>query len=1156
LCRGHVILGAKISGDFKGERKIRKKIIFALSLSIITANSFCFSIPFSKSGNQDYKQLFAKYYHVRKLEAAQNYEDALTECRELIENHAGFFNVYGLFARISRESNTLDGSIDYLQKQIQREPKRTEYYYGLGLCYKEQKEFEKASDIYKSAIEKGADFLVVFYELLVIAQTKEECKDLIDYFEVQSKLHPNNSYFFYGIAAIYQYKLGQFDLALENFQKAVDIARASGSKLEEGQHLNMIGNHYWSRSKFSKASEYFTKAVEAIKETEVKTQWISYLYNSGLMYCYLSQPLKGREYYRQALEVAREIGHKEEEAKLLRSIGFTHVQMSEYTQALDFYRETLDIAQEIADRRRQAECLTDIADIDWKKGNYSQSIEKYEESLRISRDVGDDSREFWTLVGMGNVFLRTGDFSKSLQTYLQALEINKLLKLRHQEGILLINIANIYLNTGDHSKALDYYQQALDIHKETGSMSSEGVTLNNIARVYSEQKDYSRAAEVYRQAIQIARETGDKRAEANRLNNLANTYTHLGDFATARTLYDEALTLTDHLGTKEIEANVYRDRAYMFDRVQEYSRAQESFLKAISISKEIGYSQKIWLAHAGLASVYNKQNKDQEALEQYTKALENIESMRSQIRLEEHKSGFLSDKIEVYVSLVSLLFDLHQGQPPRGFAEEAYYVAEKAKARAFLDSLREGKTNLSNKLSADLKEEENELLRRISGIQTELVKPRISDAKRQELYKELEEAEDDHLNLVQRIRNASPIYAQIVYPEPHRLEDIKKRLLDAETAILEYLVGEEEAFLFFVTKDDFSVHRLSASKDLGERANDYLSLLKTRTDRDFQAFSAGERLFQELIGPVKEKLVSIKKLIIIPDGNLSFLPFEALVGPGRDDHPEYLISDYRISYAPSATALANLLDRKNLIGLQKDLLAFADPDYDFAEISRKEIDADYILREVYLEQGFEFSPLRYSAEEVRQISKLIKKKARDVYTEKDAKEEKIKSLTLKDYKIMHFATHGFFDEKVPLRSSLLLTLDQDPTEDGFFQAREIYRTDLSAKLVVLSACQTGRGKLERGEGVMGLSRAFLYAGAESVVASLWSINDKATSVFMKHFYEGLSQGMSKEQSLQKAKLDMIGSRYKHPFYWAPFVLNGDSQGVIKLEKPSFWERIF
>lgn len=1136
--------------------KINIKSLNLLPVSIIVAcliHSPCFS---QNPVDQKYKQNFEKYYEIRRQESAGNYKQALSGCRELIEQHPDFFYAYPLFVRISKRDKTLGESLELLQRYVQKEPWRTEYYYGLGLCYKAQEEYEKASEIYKQAIERGANYILTYYELLLIAGIKEECQALIGYFEVQSKHQPDNSYFFYGIAAIYQYKLGNFDLALEYFLKAVDVARAKGNKLEEGQHLNMIGNYYWSQSNFSKALEYYLKAVEAIQETDVKTQWISYLYNSGLMYCYLSQPLKGREHYQRALMAASEIGHKEEEAKVLRSIGFTHSQVSEYSQALKFYQEALEIAQDIADQQRQAQCLMDIAGVNWKRGNYSQAIENYTDSLDLSRDTGNKSNEFWVLVGMGNVFLKTGDFSKSLEHYLQALEVNKQLKLRHQDAVLLNNIANIYTNTGDHSKALDYYRRALDIHKETGSKYAEGVALNNIARIYSEQKDYTHALINYQQALQIARETGEKRFEANRLNNLADTCTQMGNFLEARKYYDEALKLAKNLGTKEIEANVMRCMGYMYEKLKDYAKAEEFFQKAVSIGQKIGYSQKTWMAYAGLASVHEKQGNPLEAMKQYKEALKVIEGIRSHIQLGEHKSGFLSDKIEIYISLVNLLYELSQKQPMEGFGEESYHIAERAKARAFLDSLQEGKANLGSQLSMELMEEENEVLRKISAIQIELVKPTISESKRGDYLKELEKVEGDYIHLIQRIRSSHPEYAEIVYPEPYKLDVIKKRLSNTETAILEYLVGEEDAFLFYATKDDFSIHRLSQSKELEDRVNDYISLLKTTDSKEFKAFSAGKRLFQELIGPVKDKFGSINRLIIIPDGKLNLLPFETLIGPGGNGQPHYLVSDFRISYAPSATVLITLLDRKKPTTKQKDLLAFADPDYDFASISREETDASNILREFYMEKGFDFSPLKYSAEEINQISKLIKKKERDVYTKNNAKEEKIKSLPLVDYEIIHFATHGFIDEQVPLRSSLLLTLDEDPGEDGFFQAREIYSTVLNANLVVLSACQTGKGKLERGEGVMGLARAFLYAGAESVVASLWSINDKAASVFMSGFYKGLSQGLSKEQALQNAKLDMIQSKYKHPFYWAPFVLSGDAQGIIKIQKPSFWQKIF
>ena len=438
-----------------------------------------------------------------------------------------------------------------------------------------------------------------------------------------------------------------------------------------------------------------------------------------------------------------------------------------------------------------------------------------------------------------------------------------------------------------------------------------------------------------------------------------------------------------------------------------------------------------------------------------------------------------------------------------------------------------------------------------------MVKPRLPKSKREELFNILEESEDNYRNLIQRIRRNNPEYASLVYPEPYKLPRIQEKLIDKEAALIEYFIGDENSFLVFVTKDDFSIHKLSGSKELQERANDYIKLLSTKEVKEFRASAAGKKLYQELIGCVGEKLAKIKKLTIIPDSNLNYLPFETLIQKeGSKSRPIFLVEDYRISYAPSASSLINLLERKRTSKIKKDLLAFADPEYTLEGKSRKETNAGEISREIYLEQGFDFYPLRYSGEEVKKISNFVKRKLREIYTKEEAKEEKVKKISLKDYKLIHFATHGLLDEKVPLRSSLVLTLDEDPEEDGFFQVREIYNTELNTDLVVLSACQTGKGKLEKGEGVSGLSRAFLYAGAQSVLVSLWNINDRATSKFMGYFYKYLSQGKSKDKALQIAKIKMIKSEYNRPFYWAAFVLNGDSKSSIKMTKPSFWERIF
>jgi CHAT domain-containing protein len=271
-----------------------------------------------------------------------------------------------------------------------------------------------------------------------------------------------------------------------------------------------------------------------------------------------------------------------------------------------------------------------------------------------------------------------------------------------------------------------------------------------------------------------------------------------------------------------------------------------------------------------------------------------------------------------------------------------------------------------------------------------------------------------------------------------------------------------------------------------------------------------------------------------------------------------LVENFNISYAPSVSVLYNLLIRKMKKIPRKNILGFANPVYLIPGKSKmgSPPDQDEVLRKYYLEKGFNLSPLLYSEIEIRNISKYFKKKFRDFYLRDDAKEENLKQLPLSNYSIIHFATHGLLNETIVSRTALVLTLDNDPAEDGFVQVREIYDIKLNAELVVLSACQSGKGKIHKGEGVSGLTRAFLYAGAKSVVASLWNINDKSTSQFMTYFYEFISQGMAKIEALQRAKIKMIKSDYSHPFYWAAFILSGEYNSPIKIPKPSWWDSLF
>ncbi len=263
----------------------------------------------------------------------------------------------------------------------------------------------------------------------------------------------------------------------------------------------------------------------------------------------------------------------------------------------------------------------------------------------------------------------------------------------------------------------------------------------------------------------------------------------------------------------------------------------------------------------------------------------------------------------------------------------------------------------------------------------------------------------------------------------------------------------------------------------------------------------------------------------------------------------YLIEDYRISYSPSSSILHYLSSNRHNQESQKGLLAFGDPYYPVKTLGRKNgkiINAEP-FKQLLLNTGFIISPLPYSGREVFKISRYFRHIERDVFLNKNAKEEIFKRIALINYKIIHFACHALLDEEFPSRSALILAIDDDMNEDGFLQVREIYNLKLNADLVVLSACQTGRGRLEKGEGILGFPRIFFYIGARSVVLSLWKINDKSTSVFMNYFYYYLSQRNEKTQALRKAKLKMLESKFNHPFYWAAYILNGDFNTPIIFE---------
>jgi CHAT domain-containing protein/Tfp pilus assembly protein PilF len=1099
------------------------------------------------------KTLFQEYYQVRRLLAEKRYEDAVRKSRRLIERSPSFQEIYPDYAGASRAGGKMEESIRELLQLVNRKGANPFIFYGLAICQFEQKDSTRAAEYYKKAIEAGADFIWPYYYLVALS-AKPQWEELRKYFAGKAESEPHNSFIHYGLGVLYEFKLKDYTLALASYEKALSVARETARIAEEAKHLNTIGNLYWGRGQYAKALDFFEQALKSNEKYEDKAERARFLGNCGLMNCYLGDVVKGREYYLQALENDRGVGQRLHEASMHRGIGFTYFRQSDYPQALRYYEQALRLAREYADKGGEGRYLTDIASVHWSRGNFTEAIEFHKRALGISEEVGDRYNQGMTLQNIGGIYWTTGDFSKALEYLHRAIKTNRESGFKANEAGCLNDIGLIHEATGDFARALEHYNLALRMWRESGDKSGQGIGLNNISNVYARQGEYAESLSYQEQAIQIARETGNKKSIANRLNNAALNQGKMGNYKAALSQSEEALKIAGEVGARDVEVLALLNKGYIHTKLDNPAAARSVLKQALSLSQAIGLHNLVWRAYWHLAEAYERLGEMENALANYRQSIEAIESLRGQLQIEEQKAGFLGSRIEVYEGAASALFSCHQRNPSAGYDRECFALVEKARARAFLDSLEEVKINLRAGLTPEQQDEENGIRKAISALHTELLKPEMTGVKREELLGKLETAETEYALFIQRMRRENQAFARLVLPETASLEEVQTALPDDRTALLEYFIGDQVSLLFCLTKREFSVNSLPAGKALLEKAADYTKLLSNKGNGKFQAQAAGRSLYQDLLGPVTGRMASVEKLIIVPDGSLHYLPFEALVrdsqvkGSGAANENRFLARDYRVCYAPSASSLLSLLERRREEEPQRVLLAFADPIYELGPTPGKRLSSDELMREFYLAQGFDLYSLPHTGEEIKKISRILKAGSKNIYTREKAKEEKLKETSLHDFKIIHFATHGLLDERSAMKSALVLSLDEDPREDGFFQAREIWHSRINADLVVLSACQTGKGKLERGEGVSGLARAFLHAGARCVLATLWNVNDKATAEFMGDFYEYLKEGKSQDAALHLAKVRMMDSSHGHPFFWAGFVLNGDSEAPIRLGK--------
>ena len=930
--------------------------------------------------------------------------------------------------------------------------------------------------------------------------------------------------------------------ALDKYQKALALLRSlkqSGTKdSTEGQIalvLNAMGQTFGELGERQKALDYFTQALPIVKASDNHRAEATTLNNIGEAYLRLGDPQKALDYSSQALMTHRAAGNRKGEAIALNVLGEVHSTLGDKAKALDYYNQSLSILRLIGDRHLEATALDNIGELSIDRGDYQKALDYFNQALLKHRAVNDRSGEAVALSNIGNVYGRLGDYQQELVFYDQAIALQRALGEGAGQAITLNNIAHAYSNLGDKQKALEFYKQSLELRRAANDRRGEAITLNNIGSVYQNLGEDQKALDYYNQALTTLKATGNRRGQAVAINNIAFTYKKLGDSPRALEYYNQSLAILRELGNRSEEA--------------------QAIYNIARLERDRG--------NLAEARIYIE------------KTLATVESLRNSVASQQLRASFFASVRQYQEFNIDLLMRLHKQHLSEGFDAAALQASENSRARSLLELLREAHAEIRHGVDPSLIERERQLRQEVADKaerQMRLVSGKHTEEQAAAVARDVDALAREYEQVQVQIRQASPRYAALTQPVPLGLKEIQTQVLDNETLLLEYALGEEKSFLWAVTPTSIQSFELAKRAEIEQAARRVFEVLTVRNQNipnetpaqrkqrldlaDAEYPKASSTLSRMLLGPAASELKN-KRLLIVSDGVLQYVPFAALPVP-RDEgfisHP--LIVDHEVINLPSASVLAVLRQEtaerqppsKTIAVLADPVFSSNDPRLAFSARRRAPaVDKTAPMADVQrsaAESGLlDFVRLRFSRQEAEDILRLAVDSMELKALDFAASRAVATNPDIGRYRIVHFATHGLINNQHPELSGVVLSLvdQQGHPQNGFLRLYDIYNLKLTADLVVLSACQTALGKEIKGEGLVGLTRGFMYAGAPRVVASLWQIDDRATADLMRRFYAGmLGAKLRPAAALRAAQVSMLqDKRWQAPHYWAAFTLQGE-----------------
>lgn len=837
---------------------------------------------------------------------------------------------------------------------------------------------------------------------------------------------------------------------------------------------------------------------------------------------------KAMKSYDLAKFIAQKIGDKVALAKSILAIGIVHSIRGSNAQAFQNYQESLAIAKEAGDKSLISAVLKSIGIYYHNLGNDGLALENFHQSLAIAEEIGDKEGIARTVNNIGVIYMFNGNYAQALEHLTKAMSLQGELQNKELAAHALSNIAVVYDLQGNYLQALDYYQKSLNLWEQIGDKAHAANVLNNMGD-YRLLGSYDVALDYNKKALAIAEEIGDKQLVGKALANVGNAYLMKGDHQQAMNFTRRSLSIAQELNNLELQASQLKQLAKEYYSQGDYANALEYSESAVVASKTVDSRQTLWAALEIKGKSYRALNESGKARQAFEEAIATIEDWRSLIAGGEvEQLSLFAEKTSVYHEMIDLLITQNR-------IAEAFVYAERVKARVLLDVLHSGKIQIAQAMTAQELQEEKKWGKQLVELNEQIRRENQKEQPNEEIVRQLnaglQKARLDfdsfrtklyvtHPELKIRRGEASAI----------RMEEAAD-LMDPNTAMLEFIVTDEKTYLFVLSKESESVAARVygipiPQKDLIERVQAFRGLIANR-DPGFQ--KAATELYQLLLLPAVTEISAKTKLVLAPDAILWELPFQIL----KSEKGRFLLEEHALSYTPSLTVYREMKRlRKASPVEERTLLAFGNPTLGKESAQQ--------LKLIYRDE--KLVPLPEAEKEVQALEKLYGSDKSQVYVREQAREDRLKQ-EAGSFGILHLATHGILNDMTPLYSQIVLAQGESTAkEDGLLEAWEVMNLNLKADLVLLSACNTALGRVGRGEGMIGLTWAFFIAGSPAIVVSQWKVDSASTTQLMLEFHKNLrsSDSHSKAEALRAAALKLMQTdQYRHPFYWAPFVVIGE-----------------